>query len=198
MKTFHLKIALALCTGLAMFLAAATARAADPVPAGWFLAGSRPDLYKVGLDATITHSGKNSATLKSTAEKPEGFGTLMQTIDAAPYRGKRVQLAGFVKSQEIAGWAGLWMRVDGEEGKTLAFDNMQSHPIRGTTPWTRYAVVLDVSQEAKAIAFGVLLGGAGQLWFDSFAFDTVGRDVPVTGNPPLPEKPRNLDFEQAP
>ncbi len=74
---------------------------------------------------------------------------------------------------------------------------MQGRPIRGTTPWTRYAVVLDVPQEAKAIAFGVLLDGAGELWFDSFTFDTVARDVP-TSNPRLPEKPRNLDFEQAP
>lgn len=183
---------------LVMLLSPTAGRAADSAPAGWFLTGSRPDLYTVGLDGTNAHSGKNCATLKSTAEKAEGFGTLMQNVDAALYRDKRVQLTGFVRSQRVAEGAGLWMRVDGEASKILAFDNMQGRAIRGTTPWTRYSVVLDVSPEAKSVSFGVLLGGSGQVWLDTMTFEPVGRDVSVTGNPQLPEKPRNLDFEQAP
>ena len=62
-----------------------------------------------------------------------GFGTLMQQIDAADYRGRRVRLSGLSKAAAVAGWAGLWMRVDGRRG-VLAFDNMQSRPSpRGRT-----------------------------------------------------------------
>jgi hypothetical protein len=53
-------------------------------------------------------------------------------------------------------WAGLWMRVDGQEPKMLAFDNMQGRPIQGTTAWKRYEVILDVDPQATAIAFGIL------------------------------------------
>ena len=54
------------------------------------------------------------------------------------------------------------MRVDGpDSGRHLAFDNMLDRPIKGTTDWTRYAVVLDVDKTAVAIAFGVLAGGEG-------------------------------------
>ena len=49
---------------------------------------------------------------------------------------------------------------------------------------------------AQAIAFGLLLYGAGSASVDDFSFDVVRNDVPTTGSPQLPAAPRNLDFEQ--
>jgi hypothetical protein len=71
------------------------------------------------------------------------------------------------------------MRVDGA-GSLLAFDNMQNRPIKGTTDWKRYDVVLDVPPEAKALAFGLLLAGNGQIWFDDLRLEVVDRSVAVT------------------
>jgi hypothetical protein len=91
------------------------------------------------------------------------------------------------------------MRVDGPDGKMLAFDNMQSRPIKGTAGWKRYEVVLDVAPEAVAVAFGILLDGTGKTWIDDIGFEEVTNDVALTGAPtgsqynPLPE---NLDFEK--
>jgi hypothetical protein len=54
------------------------------------------------------------------AKKPaiDGFGTLMQDFRAKQYVGKRVRFSAFVKSENVEGWAGLWMRVDKGEGAT--------------------------------------------------------------------------------
>jgi len=44
--------------------------------------------------------------------KGNGFGTLVQSIGATSYAGKRIRLRGWVKSQDVGDWANLWLRVD--------------------------------------------------------------------------------------
>ena len=161
--------------GLALFVST-PAGAGDPAPPGWTLGGQG---YDAGLDRVVKHGGEASAFLRSNGGAAGEFGTLMQTIDAAGYRGSRVRLSGFSKTANVVGWAGFWMRVDGA-GSLLAFDNMQSRPIKGTTDWKRYDVVLDVPPEAKALAFGLLLAGNGQIWFDDLQLEVVDRSVAVT------------------
>lgn len=128
-----------------------------------------------------------------------GFGTLMQSFQAGEYQGKRVRLRAFTKSEGIEDWAGLWMRVDKDMGRIVAFDNMEDRPIKGTTSWHRYDLVLDVPSDADDIAFGVLLAGTGKIWLNDVEFEVVGSDVPTTGRGPqskhLGDKPK-LGFEK--
>ena len=125
----------------------------------------------------------------------------MQMIKANSYLGKRVKLTGNAKSKEIEEWAGFWMRVDGPE-KELTFDNMQDRPIKGTTGWTRYQIVLDVPDDSVRIAFGLLLDGPGQVWMADLSFEIVSSDVPTTDLASVrlatvyPEKPINLNFDE--
>ena len=185
-------IATILTLGIANVLFAAGPSA----PSGWILAGDKPTEYSVTLDHVSPHGGKYCSVLRASVPKPTGFGTLMQTFSAATYRGKRLRLTAWVRGQDIAGWAGLWMRVDGADGKMLAFDNMGDRPIKGTTEWSGYSVTLDVGDSAQAVAFGILLYGAGSASVDDFSFEVVRSDVPTTASPQLPAAPRNLDFEQ--
>jgi hypothetical protein len=119
------------------------------------------------------------------AAAPGGSATLAQTVPfgAEVYRGKRLRLSADVKAEAVADWAGLWLRVDGPSG-TLGLDNMLGRPIRGTSDWTSYAIVLDVPRDSVGIAFGILLAGAGQVWLDDVRFEVVGPDVPTTGRSP--------------
>jgi RNA polymerase sigma factor (sigma-70 family) len=161
---------------------------------GWFLAGSHPHQYDPGIAAGERLDGKRVGYLRARAKEPAGFGTLMQMIAPDAYRGKRVRFSGAARAIGVDGWAGLWMRVDGpEQGKALAFDNMQRRPIKGTTDWERYEVVLDVAEEARAVAFGVLIAGRGEMRFADFRFEVVPNEVPTT-QPTYPEHPQNLDF----
>jgi hypothetical protein len=165
------------------------------LPRGWLLAGTKPSEYEVGVDVDQMYQGHASAFLKSKTLNADGFGTLMQSIKAEQYLGRKVRLSGLVKSEEVLGWAGLWMRVD-KEKSPVAFDNMENRAIKGTTGWQRYDVVLGVPKDATAISFGILLAGSGVVWLNDTKFDVVGADVPVTntGERVLPEKPINLEF----
>jgi hypothetical protein len=187
-----------LLVGLALGAPGSPARAGE-LPAGWIHAGDRPSEYESGVDPRGGRTGRACAFIKGRSASPGGFGTLMQSIAADEYRGRRVRFSADVKAAGVAGWAGLWMRVDGawREGQlppTLAFDNMRGRPIRGTRAWTRYAVVLDVPAEAHGIAFGILLEGAGQAWMDGLRLEIAGTDVATTDVLALPKRP-NLSFE---
>src|ERR1700761_2148068 len=103
------------------------------LPKGWFKAGSVPDKYDMGIDAGAGRGGKNAATIKSNSRKINGFGTLMQSCSPANYLGKKVKMSGYMKSEDVDGWAGFWFRVDGPDPKKyLSFDNMSNRAVRGT------------------------------------------------------------------
>lgn len=175
-----------------------TATTSSQAPRGWFIAGSYPADYEIGLDKTVAHNGQASGSLKSRRPRPRGFGTLMQMCKADQYRGQRVRMSSYAKAQTVTNWAGLWMRVDGAAGNMMSFDNMQGRPIQGTSDWNRYEIVLEVPTESVYLAFGILLTGKGQVWIDDIQFETVGSDVPLTGQlqREYPPQPVNLGFEE--
>jgi hypothetical protein len=183
------------------------------LPTGWFAAGNAPKEYEFSRDAGTAQSGQSSALIAAkSGSNSSGFGTLMQIVDADHYRGARWKMSGYLKTSDVAK-AQMWMRVDGPDRKILAFDIMDSRPVRGTTPWTRYEIVLDVPADSTDVAFGFFLTqGAGKVWGDDFKFENVDSSVPVTATPvpvtapsaPLtapavaparPKEPINADFE---
>lgn len=169
------------------------------IPNGWFPAGSNPSEYEMSIDKKIFQNGNSSAFIKSKSPKLNDFGTLMQTIDAKDYLGKRLKLSGHIKSQDVNGWSGMWMRIDGDNNQQLGFDNMQNRAITGTTNWEKYEIVLDVPGNSKTLNYGVLLGGNGKVWIDNLKMEEVDKNVPVTNlmkENKLPAKPINLDFEE--
>jgi hypothetical protein len=164
---------------------------------GWDKWGEDPNSYEIGVDQNERYRGKPSGYIKSIKE-PRGFGSIKQAFQANIYRGKRLKMAACAKSNNVEGWAGLWMRVDGPSRteRTLAFDNMEDRPITGSTGWTSYQIVLDIPENSVAIAFGVLLVGPGQLWTTDFRFEVVDMNVLTTPSQNYPEKPINLSFDE--
>jgi hypothetical protein len=176
----------------------------EALPVSWSLTGSRASDYEVGLlPETITHDGHRvvQLRLRPADREPDGFGALMQSIAATRYLGRRICFSAMVRAQEVTGWAGLWLCIDGPRG-TIAIDNMQNRPLRQTTGWTQARIVLDVSDQATELHFGALLEGAGALDIAQPRFSEVGESVPVTALPhtagPLPDEPQALDFGIAP
>jgi len=164
-------------------------------PAGWFVAGSDPGSYSAEV-VSEAHTGSQAARLRhSAAQGSAGFGTMMQNMSPAEYAGSRVRMTAWLKSEDVEHWAGLWLRVDGKQGVTLSFDNMSERPVRGTTPWKKYEVVLDVPNDAVNMGFGVLITGKGTVWLDDLTFEQVGTDVPITSRT-KPAKPVNPSFER--
>lgn len=171
------------------------------LPSPWFKAGTDKDSYDMGIDKASGRDGKDAATIKSIKPKIKTFGTLMQDANPEDYLGKRIRMTGYVKSSD-AELAGLWLRIDGAIPREvpLSFDNMIDRGIRGTTDWTKYEIVLDVPNNATNMAFGALLEGTGQIWFDDIKFEIVDLNVPTTGRKNnhfnTIQKPDNLNFEK--
>ncbi|MES2073778.1 MAG: hypothetical protein V4488_25715 [Pseudomonadota bacterium] len=167
------------------------ASANDPLPQGWLKAGEGAAAAKCQTyaDSGVVKTSKRSLTLH--CDKAEnGFITVMQQFNAADYRGKRVRFSAQVKASAVSDWGGLWMRVDGKA--TAAFDNMNSRPIKGSSDWKRYDIVLDVAPDATNIAFGMLMSGSGQMWMDDLKIEAVENSVAVTDS--FTQKKPNLNL----
>lgn len=167
---------------------------------GWFISGSHPYNYEIGIDQETVHQGKASGYLKSkTVQDPDEFATMMQQFKANEFRNKRVKLSGFIKTENVKQFAGLWMRVDNVSEDILQFDNMSDRPIVGTNSWNRYSIVLDVPENSAIISFGILLTGKGEVWLDGLRFEVVDNDTPTTHisfDNHLLDEPTNLSFEE--
>ncbi|MEK4299930.1 AraC family transcriptional regulator [Oceanobacillus sp. FSL W8-0428] len=166
---------------------------------GWFLSGSDPFSYEMGVDHEIVHQGKASGYLKSkTVLDSTNFATMMQAFKANQFVDKRIRLSCFIRTKDVETYAGMWMRVDDTMEDVVQFDNMSNRPIKGTTNWNRYSIVLDVPEKSAVISFGIILSGQGTVWSDQFTFEEVDENTPATNleiQGELQDKPVNLSFE---
>jgi len=154
------------------------------LPGGWTLGGSARGAYEASVENRAAPDQASSAyLLRSSGSAGEGFETLARSTPAARFRGRRLRLAAMLKGQDVQPWTGLWMRVDGPDQQTLAFDNMYDRGLRGTFDWTPVEVVLDVAEEALWIPYGVLLAGQGTVHAANIRLEPVEPDTPTTGRP---------------
>ena len=94
------------------------------VPKGWYKAGSSPDRYEIGIDKGAGMDGSNAATIKSEGTRVRGFGTLVQNVKPGNFGGKRIRMSGYIKTSEVNGWGGFWLRIDQEKSSMpLAFSS---------------------------------------------------------------------------
>lgn len=179
--------------------------ASDKIPKGWFEAGNNPTEYDVVVDNEVKFQSNVSVRIASLNPKGDkDFGTLMQTISADEYLGKRLSFSGYIKVENANKGAALWMRIDGDREKkpspTLKFDNMNDRMLMGSHDWKKFEIVLDVPQESQWISFGMMLYDKGKSWFANLEFEEVDKTVPETnisegGIKTFPRNPVNLKFE---
>ncbi|RKH67722.1 AraC family transcriptional regulator [Corallococcus llansteffanensis] len=171
------------------------------LPQGWYVTESAPQHYEAGVDESAPCEGSRSAFLRSRTQSTDSFGTFMQAFSAKDFQGKRLRFSAAVRHQDVKGWAGLWMRVEGADARQpLAFDNMQSRALVGTQGCKRYDVVLDVPKEATTIMAGLIMSGTGQAWLGGVRFETVDASVKTTDLlvPPQPVASGPQGLEEAP
>ena len=112
-----------------------------------------------------------------------GFGGVFQSIDAQPYRGRRVRLEAVLRA-EVQGpgnEGSMWLRVDRQGGAVGFFDNMRDRRVR-SPEWMVAEIVGPVAEDAQVIFFGSFLAGSGALWADEFRLsveDENGDWIPI-------------------
>ena len=166
---------------------------ARDLPKGWWAA--KTDDYKIGVE---TLDDQPAAFIQSLTPTPKSFIGLNQTFSASKFRGKRVRLKGEIQTQDVLKWAGFWLRADDKTPKMVAFDNMQTRGLKGTTAWTASEIVLDIPDQAETLYLGLLLDGAGKAWMRNLSFEIVDDSVPTTNQPKatLRDQPVNLNFSE--
>jgi hypothetical protein len=187
------------------------------VPNGWWFNGLHKDDLNIGIENNIVQHGNKSAFIESLVQHPNEFSTLMQECIKKDFKGKRVKMTGYIKSQGLNDTATMWVRIDDCDKKmSTDFDNMMERPIIGTKDWTKCEIIFDVADKC-AIFYGFIFIGAGKFWVDNVSFEIVSNSINKTAhslNAPfpevyldqlrqypagseLPEKPPvNLDFEE--
>lgn len=163
----------------------------NAVPIGWSNFGEGS--YKLEADSNITKSGKYAASIVSLSDEP-GYRAWAFTIPGS-YPGKEITLSGYIKTEDVEGFAGLWMRLDPQ----VAFNNMQQAGLQGTTEWARYEFTLPMNPDkTEQTVLGGLLVGKGKVWFDSLSVTIDGHDIAMLQPLEKMKLPAQLDtaFDQ--
>jgi erythromycin esterase-like protein len=141
---------------------------------------------------TLNRTYSDVAELRKGANGSGAFGVATASFPVNLAAGHHIKYSGFIRTEGVdQGFAGLWWRTDGENGKVLSLDNMADRGAKGNTPWTRYEISLDVPPNATHINFGAIHPGNGTAWFDSLQVEIDG--VPYTDRTGF-----DLDFESEP
>ncbi len=129
----------------------------------------------IHFDSTIVHGGSGAARLERDADSPGGFTTITKRLEI-DFSGQWIELRGFLRTEGVNRYAGLWLRQDGPSGE-LQFDNMHDQGLRGTTGWTEYTIRLPLDKNAGELFFGALVGGEGTIWVDDLQLLVDGEPI---------------------
>jgi hypothetical protein len=157
------------------------------VPIGWFI--NPPDT--VHLDNQVVHSDRWSARFDRDSTSTRTFSVITKSIPM-DFAGGEIEIHGYLRTKDVTGYAGLWMREDGDGG-TLKLENMSSQHVNGTHDWAEYAINLPIDSNARSLVFGVLLSGTGTLWVDDLCLLVDG--APIADAKPIVRPQTVLDTD---
>jgi hypothetical protein len=191
--------------GVAAAAAAASLLSVAPgggLPEGWAQSATLDAARACQAQRSPWLPGAASRLTIRCAQATEGALSVTQTIDAAPYRGQRLELSARLRAEGLAGRVGLLLRSHGADQRVLALDDMRLRPVSADSGWVNASVLLDVAEEAQTVTLGVLLErGPGRAAVEGLRFERVDPQrsgLAIIHRPeatPLPAQPRNLGLE---
>ena len=156
-------------------------------PLGWKSLGSEE--YKVEIDSLIYQRGEQSISITHESELG-GYKVISYEIPAN-YQGEKIKLSGFLKTEDVVGVTGLWMRLD----PSVGFKDMIDLELKGTTDWQKYEIDLDFNpSRVDNIVAGVLLSGTGKIWVDNLAITIDGKPLDQVPPKELPKAEKDKEF----
>lgn len=152
------------------------------LPEGWLVWSK---FQRLGVLFELTdanpYQGKNAVML----HRPDGvkFGeltpNLTQTIDAKPYRGKKIRISAATRSDvEEPGFAFFRLVVEPDvlqsahDGATPLFDSLDKFRIT-SSKWEILKIEAEVAEEANTIAYGIYLRDFGSVCLDYVEIEIV-------------------------
>jgi hypothetical protein len=171
------------------------------LPGGWRLR-ARPSMnhYRMGLDRQTFHGSKSAGLLESTAAEfqKNHYAWLVQSIDVRGYRGKRLRLSAFLKTEDVRQAAYLEANIPHLYSDSE--DKFRQKPIlQGSTDWQRYEVEFTVSglEGTAEIECRVFLSGPGRVWVDDVSLQVIGNaDEAAPSTKPTDSDAKPIHFEE--
>lgn len=157
------------------------------LPAGW----SGGPAGTVAVDESVVHSGARAIRL-DRSDHLSGTFSVVTSFIPIDFAGHEIEIDGFLRTRDVSGFAGLWLREDGDAG-TLEFGNMRQQRLSGTNEWKEYSIKLPLNPDARELFFGVLLSGSGIAWGDDLQLVVDGHAINQT--PPREKEASEKDTE---
>ncbi len=133
----------------------------------WEFGGSfRRDAGESHGDDYACTVGDRSVTIRSAVPEPYGFAALRQTIAADDYRDRAVVFGAEVRTDDVAGQAGLHLMTGpplGPREGPATSPSRTTATVSGSRDWTRHEVRAQVPGDAGILAFGFFLSGRGRV-----------------------------------
>ncbi len=117
------------------------------------------------------------ADFSSQAPAGQQSATAWGSINVAAYRGKAVHIFGLLKIASASSDGAVWAHVDTADSGNYKYDDMSDRALRGTQGWQPFSIVLQVSDDATAIAFGPWLRGPGEIWASHLTVEAVPKEM---------------------
>ena len=145
---------------------------------GWQILNS--PRYELTLDRSETVSGQQSLRVRYASPLPWNelvtVARMDQIVDPAEVAGKHVRLSGYIRTDGLDGadgYATFYWFASSPSGFTYA--DTYDAGARGTTPWTRYQIELDIPADITQTFFGIMVAGNGTTWYDNLQIEVDGR-----------------------
>ncbi len=125
----------------------------------WIVEG--PDSSNFSLEASGNVENEQGATLRFQSHQgAQGLmGGTSLSLDATPFRRRRLVIKAEVRAEGSAITSSLWVRVTGANGVDF-FDNGFGAPIRAVD-WEPRSVTVPIGSESRTISFGLTQRGLG-------------------------------------
>jgi hypothetical protein len=145
-----------------------------------------PGRCDIGIDNQKAGDGFTLYSIHCANAAVPSFGGARMSIDASPYRNKRVRVSAQLMASgiesvadpryaDIKSEAGLWIGV-GSQRDGLKSDRMENRTIKGSTGWETRDFVVDIPDDANQLQAGYWMQGRGQVWMRDLKVE----EVPVT------------------
>ncbi|HTQ35432.1 MAG TPA: hypothetical protein VMH77_00195 [Steroidobacteraceae bacterium] len=181
----------------------------SPLPPGWSVLGNGgplrlPGRCEIGVDSQKQVGTMQPFSVHCVGDLVPSFGGAKETIDSSQYRGKRVRISAWLKTDgvegvnspqyaPIAGEAGLWLGMGSVQGG-MRMDRMQERAVKGTTDWQYRDFVADVPVDSRQMMIGYWMQGKGQLWVRDLTVEEVPASVPLNFLWTDPKRPAGPDL----
>lgn len=127
------------------------------------------------IDSSIVHGGHGALRIERTTSAATPFSAINKHAEI-DFSGTTVELRGYLRTEDVHGAAGIWLRED-DDGGSVQFVNSLNPGMQGTTEWTEVSIQLPLDPRAKKLVWGVLMRGDGKAWADDLKLLVDGKPV---------------------